>query len=101
MHKMKIAMDSDLRAYILTKRETIPVEEADLTEVSAVVLRDSQAEHWGDVVRNTGFGIPIFLIHSPATALPGNALGRVRGVFNFALANAASYGRQVDAVAER
>ena len=99
MRRMKIAMDADLETYIQTERATVSVEEADLTEVSAVVLRDSQAEHWGDVVRNTGFGIPIFLIHSPETELPGNALGRVRGIFNYDIANAAYYGRQLDAVA--
>lgn len=100
MRRMKVAINDGLTRFIETQRETVSLAEADLTEVSAVVLDDSEAEKWGCVVRQTGFGIPIFVVHSPDMPLADNVLGHVRGIFNYDLTNAGFYGRQVDAVAE-
>ncbi len=100
MRRMKVAVNEELRRFIETQRETVNLVDADLTEVSAVVLDDADAEKWGDVVRKTGFGIPIFVVHSPDMPLATNVLGHVRGIFNYDLTNALFYGRQIDAVAE-
>ena len=51
MRRMKVAINDGLTRFIETQRETVSLAEADLTEVSAVVLDDSEAEKWGCVVR--------------------------------------------------
>ena len=100
MKKMKVAINEDLRRYILTERQTVSLDEADLTEVSAVVFNDKDAPEWIKTVRETGFAIPTFVVHSSAHPLTANVLGKVRGIFNYDLTNAALYGRQVDSIAQ-
>jgi ornithine decarboxylase len=100
MKKMKVAINEDLRRYILTERQTVSLDEADLTEVSAVVFNDKDAPEWIKTVRETGFAIPTFVVHSSAHPLTASVLGKVRGIFNYDLTNAALYGRQVDSIAQ-
>lgn len=99
MKKMKVAMNPELHRFVLTERQTVSLSEADLTEVSAVVLNDEEATEWIDRVINTGFGIPIFVVRSPDASSSKAVLGHVRGIFNYDLQNAAYYGRQVDSIA--
>ena len=100
MKKMKVAINENLRRYILTERQTVSLLEADLTEVSAVVFDDKDAPEWIQAVRETGFNIPTFVVHSADHPLTGSVLGKVRGIFNYDLTNAALYGRQVDSIAQ-
>jgi ornithine decarboxylase len=100
MKKMKVAINENLRRYILTERQTVSLAEADLTEVSAVVFDDKDAPKWIQAVRETGFNIPTFVVHSADHSLTDSVLGKVRGIFNYDLTNAALYGRQVDSIAQ-
>lgn len=100
MKKMKVAINADLQRYIRTERPTVELGQADLTEVSAVVFNDADAPAWIARVKATGFGIPTFVVHASGKPLADDVLGKVRGVFNYDLTNAAYYGRQVDAVAQ-
>ena len=99
MKKMKVAINPDLLRYIRTERPTVALDEADLTEVSAVVFNDADALTWIRRVQETGFGIPTFVVHSSKEVLADDVLGHVRGIFNYDLTNAGYYGRQVDSVA--
>ena len=64
MKKMKVAINPDLLRYIRTERPTVALDEADLTEVSAVVFNDADALTWIRRVQETGFGIPTFVVNS-------------------------------------
>lgn len=100
MKKMKVAINEELRRYIETERQTVNLADADLTEVSAVVFNDSDAAEWIRKVRETGFNLPTFVVHSSQSPLGENVLGKVRGIFNYDVTNAALYGRQLDAIAQ-
>ncbi len=100
MKKMKVAINEDLRRYILTERQPVSLDEADLTEVSAVIVNDTDAPKWIKAVHETGFAIPTFVVHSADHSLTNSVLGKVRGIFNYDLTNAALYGRQVDSIAQ-
>ena len=99
MKQLKVAVSANLDGVFESVREQVPVQGADWTEVSAVVLStaDLQAGKLEEV-EALHLGIPVFAVADGATELP---VGRLHAVIDTNPTNKAFYGRQVDNAAQK
>ena len=99
MKQLKVAVSANLDGVFESVREQVPVQGADWTEVSAVVLStaDLQAGKLEEV-EALHLGIPVFAVADGATDLP---VGRLHAVIDTNPTNKAFYGRQVDNAAQK
>ena len=99
MKQLKVAVSANLDGVFESVREQVPVQGADWTEVSAVVLStaDLQAGKLEEV-EALHLGIPVFAVADGATELP---VGRLNAVIDTNPTNKAFYGRQVDNAAQK
>lgn len=102
MTTLKIAATNKTAKHLLTKREIIPLNISELTEVSAIVIgTENVTDGTLQAIQNTGFGIPIFLMLEPGDHLPEEAVGNVRSIINPEITDKELYGRQIDEAATR
>lgn len=99
MKQLKVAVSANLDGVFESVREQVPVQGADWTEVSAVVLStaDLQAGKLEEV-EALHLGIPVFAVADGATELP---VGRLHAVIDTNPTNKAFYGRQVDNASQK
>ena len=99
MKQLKIAVSANLDGVFESVREQVPVQGADWTEVSAVVLStaDLQAGKLEEV-EALHLGIPVFAVADGTMELP---VGRLHAVIDTNPTNKAFYGRQVDNAAQK
>ena len=99
MRPIKIAVSAGYEQTIRCDREIVPFDQADLMEVSAVVLsgKDIQAGKL-DRIRDLHLNLPVFAVSEPDVALPTEAL---YGVLDTNPSNRDFYGRQVDQAAKK
>ena len=99
MKQLKVAVSANLDGVFETVREQVPVQGADWTEVSAVVLStaDLQAGKLEEV-EALHLGIPVFAVADGTMELP---VGRLHAVIDTNPTNKAFYGRQVDNAAQK
>lgn len=99
MKQLKVAVSANLDGVFESVREQVPVQGADWTEVSAVVLStaDLQAGKLEEV-EALHLGIPVFAVADGATELP---VGRLNAVIDTNPTNKAFYGRQVNNAAQK
>ena len=99
MRPIKIAVSAGYEETIHCERETVCLDDADLTEVSAVVIssKDIQAGKL-DRIRKLHLDLPIFTVSEPNIALPNEAF---YGVLDTNPTNRDFYGRQVDQAAKK
>ena len=99
MKQLKVAVSANLDGVFESVREQVPVQGADWTEVSAVVLStaDLQAGKLEEV-EALHLGIPVFAVADGTMELP---VGRLHAVIDTNPTNKAFYGRQVDNAAQK
>ena len=99
MKQLKVAVSANLDGVFESVREQVPVQGADWTEVSAVVLStaDLQAGKLEEV-ESLHLGIPVFAVADGTMELP---VGRLHAVIDTNPTNKAFYGRQVDNAAQK
>ena len=99
MKQLKVAVSANLDGVFESVREQVPVQGADWTEVSAVVLStaDLQAGKLEEV-EALHLGIPVFAVADGTMELP---VGRLNAVIDTNPTNKAFYGRQVDNAAQK
>lgn len=99
MKQLKVAVSANLDGVFESVREQVPVQGADWTEVSAVVLStaDLQAGKLEEV-EALHLGIPVFAVADGTMELP---VGRLHAVIDTNPTNNAFYGRQVDNAAQK
>ena len=99
MKQLKVAVSANLDGVFESVREQVPVQGADWTEVSAVVLStaDLQAGKLEEV-EALHLGIPVFTVADGTMELP---VGRLHAVIDTNPTNKAFYGRQVDNAAQK
>ena len=99
MKQLKVAVSANLDGVFESVREQVPVQGADWTEVSAVVLStaDLQAGKLEEV-EALHLGIPVFAVADGTMELP---VGRLNAVIDTNPTNKAFYGRQVDNTAQK
>ena len=99
MKQLKVAVSANLDGVFESVREQVPVQGADWTEVSAVVLStaDLQAGKLEEV-EALHLGIPVFAVADCTMELP---VGRLHAVIDTNPTNKAFYGRQVDNAAQK
>lgn len=99
MKQLKVAVSANLDGVFESVREQVPVQGADWTEVSAVVLStaDLQAGKLEEV-EALHLGIPVFAVADGTMELP---VGRLHAVIDTNSTNKAFYGRQVDNAAQK
>lgn len=99
MKQLKVAVSANLDGVFESVREQVPVQGADWTEVSAVVLStaDLQAGKLEEV-ETLHLGIPVFAVADGTMELP---VGRLHAVIDTNPTNKAFYGRQVDNAAQK
>lgn len=99
MKQLKVAVSANLDGVFEYVREQVPVQGADWTEVSAVVLStaDLQAGKLEEV-EALHLGIPVFAVADGTMELP---VGRLHAVIDTNPTNKAFYGRQVDNAAQK
>ena len=99
MKQLKVAVSANLDGVFESVREQVPVQGADWTEVSAVVLStaDLQAGKLEEV-EALHLGIPVFAVADGTMELP---VGRLYAVIDTNPTNKAFYGRQVDNAAQK
>lgn len=100
MKYLKIAACPSVRDGFITDYEIVDTHHTDFTNIGAVVV---SAEHAKEVVRKvkeTGFGIPIFIALQPDEEIPEGILPALNGVFQLGFGNRHFYGKQVAAAAK-
>lgn len=97
MHRMKIAITPKAIDFIETEREKVPLQGCELTEIGAAVVSLDDVENGElDRIRETYFGIPVFLLLEKDQEMPADLVGEVSGVFNMRPTNYRYYGKQLD-----
>lgn len=81
MTKMKLACSQDLSLYFSGERPIIHITEANLTQVSAIVLSLKDIDS-GELARvqHTGFQLPVFIAVSLNDVIPADLLNQVTGI---------------------
>ena len=99
MKKLKIAVSHGYEGMIASTREKVSFDEADLTQVSAVVLSVQDiAQGKLQRVQAMHFGLPIFALAQRFEDVP---MGQVDAVIDFNESNRALYARQIDMAASK
>ncbi|MCS4533742.1 ornithine decarboxylase [Neisseria montereyensis] len=101
MKYLKIAACPSVRDGFITDYEIVDTHHTDFTNIGAVAV---SAEHAKEVVRKvkeTGFGIPIFIALQPDEEIPEGVLPALSGVFQLGFGNRHFYGKQITAAAEQ
>ncbi|QEY26318.1 ornithine decarboxylase [Neisseria zalophi] len=101
MKYLKIAACPSVRDGFITDYEIVDTHHTDFTNIGAVVV---SAEHAKEVVRKvkeTGFGIPIFIALQLDEEIPEGILPALNGVFQLGFGNRHFYGKQITAAAEQ
>ncbi len=75
MKSLKIAYNTDAKAYFSTYRGMVLVDDTDYTDIAAVVLTDSHI-HYMEDVDHTKFGIPVFIISKDKNKMDNEGLSR-------------------------
>lgn len=99
MKKLKIAVSCGIENSFCSQREVVNFNQADLTEVSAIVLSAKDiAEGKLEAVKKSHFDIPVFAYATAQECVP---VGDIRGVIDANETNRELYGRQVDTAAQK
>lgn len=99
MKKLKIAVSCEVENSFCSQREVVNFNQADLTEVSAIVLSAKDiAEGKLEVVKKSHLDIPVFAYATAQECVP---VGDIRGVIDANETNRELYGRQVDTAAQK
>ncbi|MET1078261.1 MAG: ornithine decarboxylase SpeF [Pseudomonas sp.] len=108
MNPLKIAANETVRICFRTGREIVALDQTDYTDVAvAVFSRDDLLAGALDVIKRTGFDIPIFLVVSPGSGDRAldiyktleDVLLQINGVFDLSRNNAEYYGHQLETAA--
>lgn len=99
MKQLKIAVSAGVESAFDSVRETVCLDHADLTEVSAIVMSAQDiAAGKLEAVEAKHFNLPVFAVSEAKEDLP---VGRLHGVIDTNPTNKAFYGRQVDCAATK
>ena len=99
MKQLKVAVSANLDGVFESVREQVPLQGADWTEVSAVVLSSADLQAGKlEEVEALHLGIPVFAVADGTMELP---VGRLHAVIDTNPTNKAFYGRQVDNAAQK
>lgn len=99
MKQLKIAVSTGVESAFDSVRETVCLDHADLTEVSAIVMSaEDIAAGKLEAVEAKHFNLPVFAVSEAKEDLP---VGRLHGVIDTNPTNKAFYGRQVDCAATK
>lgn len=99
MKQLKIAVSAGVESAFDSVRETVCLDHADLTEVSAIVMSaEDIAAGKLEAVEAKHFNLPVFAVSEAKEDLP---VGRLHGVIDTNPTNKAFYGRQVDCAATK
>lgn len=100
MKRLKIAYAEAAGPYFSTKRETVTVDCTDFTDVGAVVVTEKDASSV-EAVQATKFGLPVFVVLTESTKLPGELIGKVNHVIDGKSEAAEYYSRQIEDAAAK
>ena len=102
MQKLKVAASALLKDKLQVEREVVCLSNADVTEVSAVVIDIEDYRKGGlNKVNATALEIPVFLYLRDEDTTPEELVGHVVGVINDDLTDRRLFGRQIDEAAKR
>jgi len=95
MKRLKIAYSLAAKDYFTTDRETVLADDADFTDVAAVVVTEKDDCNV-TAVKKTEFGLPVFVVLTEASKLPLELIGKVEHVIDCKTDNREFYSRQIE-----
>ncbi|MDT8718042.1 ornithine decarboxylase [Clostridium sp. 19966] len=98
MRKLKIAYTINSKEYFSTERNVVLAQNTDYTDVAAVVLTDLDMELI-EVVHNTKFGLPVFVVLKNIEKLQGELSKKVFSVIHKNDFDLQLYSRDIEAAA--
>ena len=101
MTYLKIAACPSVQeGFITDAYEVVNLHQSDLTNIGAVVSSVEHIETAVEKVKNSGFGVPVFLALQPNEAVPAAVLPELSGVIQLGLGSRHYYGKQIAAAAD-
>lgn len=98
MESLKIACSSAAEKYFSTSRSVVCVDSTDFTEVAAVVLTDKEVS-FVEIVSETKFGIPVFVVLTEGGELAPDLMGKVAHVVDGKAGDIEYNSRKIEEVA--
>ncbi|MDY3114486.1 MAG: ornithine decarboxylase SpeF [Sutterella sp.] len=101
MRKLKIAATAAAQNAFCAERQVVDFDQADFTEVSAVVMTASEAQQ-GKLakVKESALDLPV-IIKNDLCEVPNELFGQVVSVIDDKASDKGLYGRQIDAAAQK
>lgn len=100
MKKLKIATCASVIDSFITDYEMIDIHHTDLTDIAAAVTSAEDAHKVVELIKSTGFDIPLFIALEPNASIPEDLVLEFTGVIQMGLGSRHFYGKQVEAAAE-
>ena len=100
MESLKIACSTASEKYFTTGRSVVLVDETDFTEVAAVVLTDKEVS-FVEIVSETKFGIPVFVVLAEGGKLSPELMGQVAHIIDGKAEDIEYNSRQIEEFAAR
>jgi len=100
MESLKIACSTASEKYFSTGRSVVLVDETDFTEVAAVVLTGKEVS-FVEIVSETKFGIPVFIVLAEGSKLSPELMGKAAHVIDGKAEDIEYNSRQIEEVAAR